>query len=349
MRSALGFAVSSLVITSFLTQCAAPLVTVPRLPESVHFGTWVVYWDSNNSLEAARSHVSQLKEISVFAASFDESSRLVSPPWADHALRELRGATTSGHGPRLLITAVNDVISQKGNRLKDPDIIHEILSSPEKRGIHVQQLLKLSEGADGIEIDYEALKLKDRDAFTKFIAELADRLHQSSKTLTVVVEPKTKDVLKDKEGAIDWKAVAEHADGVKVMAYLYHYPSGEPGPVAPADWVVEVAQFALTQVPAEKLWIALTMNGCDWPSNGRGKTIVYKNALFAEQSSRARRRYDSSSDSPYLRYKDKGIAREAWFEDKRSLREKTARLASIGILNIALWHIGSGDPDYWIN
>src|SRR5207302_386263 len=105
---------------------------------------------------------------------------------------------------------------------KSPECVHAVLAFAEKRDAHIAQLLKLAEGSAGLEIDYESLHLADREAFTGFIQRLAEQLHRRGQWLSVAVEPKTSDALKDKAGAIDWQAIGRYADEVKVMAYLYH-------------------------------------------------------------------------------------------------------------------------------
>jgi len=306
---------------------------------------WVVYWDKVNSLQAARDHGDKLEEISIFAADFDESYQLTVHPEAAEALQELKG-TSLIHRPRLLMSVVNDVKAPAGSFLKNPDCIHTILSSREKRSAHIEQLLQLSADTDGIEIDYESLYLKDRDAFSFFIRDLADKLHQRGQWLSVDVEPKTADVLKDREGAMDWKALGQYADNVKVMAYLYHYPSGDPGPLAPPDWVVEIARFAVSQIPAEKLSIALTMEGCDWGKQEHGKSLNYLKIMDLAEKYNAVSKRDKDSATPYFHYTENGIDHQVWFEDKESLTEKVRRLQETGILHIALWYLGSGDPAF---
>jgi spore germination protein YaaH len=313
-------------------------------PKALSISGWVVYWDMGNSLNAAREHSVKMEEISVFAADFDESGELTVYPEAADAIRELKAAAPPH--PRILVSIVNDVRTRKNALLKNPDIIHDILSSADKTAAHIEQLLQISADADGIEIDYESLYLKDRDAFTAFIRDLAQALHERGKWLSVDVEPKMADVLKDREGAMDWKALGQHADNVKVMAYLYHYPSGDPGPLAPPDWVAAIAQFALSQIPAEKLSMALTMNGCDWGNPGQGKPLNHGRIIELAIKNRADIRRDPESASPYFDYAAGRVDHQVWFEDAESLKEKVKRLTEAGVLHVALWYLGSGDPAF---
>lgn len=308
--------------------------------------SWVVYWDQDKSQSSVARYGRFLDEISVFAADFDESYQLTLSPWAKKTIEQLKKSASGGR-PRVLLTAVNDVRSSAGPILKDPSCIHEIVSSPERRAAHIEQLMELSRDADGVEIDYESLWLTSRDSFSAFIKELAERLHSENKWLAVAVEPKTKDVLKDKAGAIDWSAIGQYADRVKVMAYFYTSPKGPAGPIAPAHWVVDIAKFGLTQVPPEKLAIVLTVKGYDWPENSRGKAIDHNEALALASLVQSEVRFDRASSSPMFRYKKGDVQHHVWFEDKASLREKVRRLHEVGIQHVGIWRLGSGDSEFW--
>jgi spore germination protein YaaH len=130
------------------------------------------------------------------------------------------------------------------------------------------------------------------------------------------------------------------------MAYLYHYPSGDPGPLAPPEWVSEVARFAASQIPPEKLSIALTMNGCDWGVPGQGKSMNYDKVMNLLAKYHAVVERDRDTATPFFRYTAKGVEHEVWFEDAVSLKEKARTLQGIGIHHVALWYLGSGDPAF---
>lgn len=308
---------------------------------------WTVSWDGEKSLAAALRHAGRMDEVSVFAADFDHAYRLQRPAWAAGAARALKRADPKSP-PRVLLTVVNDVRRRDGTSiLKDHKCVAHWISTPGRMRDHIEDLVRLSDGFDGIEIDYESMRLENRTDFSAFISLLAGALHARGKTLSVVVEPKTSDVLKHKAGAIDWKAVGAAADGVKVMAYLFHAPSGKAGPIAPKEWVAAVARFALTQIPRDKLSIALTLNGCDWAGPGKGKSIDHEAAMALAAARRADLRWDAVSSSPHFRYTgDDGLEHEVWFEDVLSLREKVRRLQEEGIQRIALWRLGVGDPAF---
>ena len=189
---------------------------------------------------------------------------------------------------KILLTVVNDVLGHGNRKLKDPAIVHELLSDSVKTSTLVKRLISMAQPFDGLEIDFESLSTGDRDSFSRFIALLAGQLSQQGKSLSVVVEPKNKNVNRNGAGAMDWPALSKSADLIKVMAYYQHYPSGTPGPVATTQWVEEIVQFALTQIPKEKLIPVLVLNGTDWTNQAKGKPIDYQSAMMVAGKMKAK-------------------------------------------------------------
>ncbi|MBI2093863.1 MAG: hypothetical protein HYT88_03990 [Candidatus Omnitrophica bacterium] len=305
--------------------------------------SWIVYWKPKESSKNLEARLRFLQEIAVFACHFDEQNRIIAAnPWVPEALQVVK-ARFQKPRPRVLVTFVNDVVSPSGNkRLKDPQCIHTILENQETRAAHIRELLENAAEVDGIELDYENLWAKDRQNFSRLIQELAEELHREGKWLSVVVQAKTDDRIRDGAGAMDWNAIAEFADQVKVMAYHYHYSSGNPGPVAPPSWLGQVTQFALTQIPQSKLCIVLTLHGFDWPEADPGQSIDYPAAMQLAQTHGASLQRDRASGVPYFHYETQGVRHEVWIDDPQSLSQKIKLLRRAGIQAIGLWHFATG-------
>ena len=73
-------------------------------------------------------------------------------------------------------------------------------------------------------------------------SELAERLHADGRTLTVSIPPVYDAGQTDDSGywVYDYAAITPLVDSIRVMAYDYSVPSGEPGPIAPLPWVDRV-------------------------------------------------------------------------------------------------------------
>lgn len=306
---------------------------------------WVVYWKPEESLRAAQRHAALLDEIAVFAYHFDGAGRIVpASAWVTETARVLTAAPT-GERPRVVISIVNDVVLPDGaKRLKDAAVVHDAVRSPQARAAHLAQLLPIAHTADGLELDYENLRSEDREGFAALVRELAQALHAQGRWLSVVVQAKLYDLpFRDGANAMDWPALAQSADRIKVMAYHFHHAGGRPGPIAPPDWVEQLTRFALRHIPREKLCVVLTLHGFDWPHGTRGQGVNERMAMALAGAHQTQPRRDAASGSPWFPYDERGVRHEVWFEDAESLRLKIARLRRAGVGAIGLWHLGAGD------
>ena len=251
---------------------------------------------------------------------------------------------------KIIPTIVNDRISADGKakRLKDADIIHNILITGAKRKKHIKNILSLIEsyGYDGIDIDYENLYFKDRELFTDFIQELSAALHLKGKILTVTVGQKREESAKDGPSAIDWAAIAQFADSIKIMCYNFSSPLSGPGPIAPPAWVEDIVVFSKKYIPAQKLTIAIALHGFDW-SEQKSRSISFDTAKETALIYKSDIAWDEASSTPHFAYFENGKRHEVWFEDKRSVSDKLNILKKHGIRNLAFWRLGGEDKDIY--
>src|SRR5690625_7625896 len=64
--------------------------------------------------------------------------------------------------------------------------------------------------------------------------------------------------------AHDYAAHGEIADFVVLMTYEWGYSGGPPMPVSPINEVRKVVQYALTEIPADKILLGQNLYGYDW-------------------------------------------------------------------------------------
>ncbi len=314
----------------------------PAMPtKAPKFSSWAAYWDGARARQAMFTSASQLEEVEIFAYHFGQEDALVP---AQSSVKELEEAFSQlpDHKPRLAITLVNDVESDGGVRLKDPGCVHRVVFTAAAREAHIQQILVIAQQAESIDVDYERIAPEDGQAFTAFIQALATALHQNGKRLSVVVEPRISD-----GGPLAWKDIAQSADQLTVMAYLYHYGTSGPGSIAPIDWVHQIAAYGLRDVPAEKLSIALHLGGYDWPKTGPGKSLEYDKAEALASAYGTSIQLDSKTQSGHFSYTDASGPHEVWIETAAGLKKKIESLRAAGIFHIALWRLGAGDPAFW--
>ncbi|MCM1045657.1 MAG: glycosyl hydrolase family 18 protein [Candidatus Gastranaerophilales bacterium] len=116
--------------------------------------------------------------------------------------------------------------------------------------------------------------------------------------------------------------------------------------VAPINQVRRVVEYALTEIPAEKINLGIPNYGYDWPlpyERGltRATTIGNVQAVRIAVEQGAAIGFDELSMSPFFTYADResGVLHEVWFEDVRSLQAKFDLIREYGLRGCGYWQI----------
>lgn len=231
----------------------------------------------------------------------------------------------------------------------DGDLVGEIVQNPTRRHAHVRALTELvqAHGWAGIDLDYEELNPRDRDAYARFIDELADSLHSQGKLLTVDVAAKTSESGdSEASAATDYEALGQAADEVRIMAYDHSWNTSDPGPVAPIWWVDEVLEYATSHVDPGKLMLGVPAYGYDWSQSG-GSSVSTADARALARKHGAVIQWDEDSKSSWFHYAVDGEDHVVWFDDARSLRFKVELAREYGVRGLSIWQLGGEDPAIW--
>jgi spore germination protein YaaH len=233
-------------------------------------------------------------------------------------------------------------------------VLHRILTEPGLRARWIDQLVGTvqANGYDGMNLDFEAGAATDRSAFTSFFTELAARLHQNGKLLSVAVSGKWADLPNHPRSTFyDYQALALQADWVFVMAWGIHWRTSEPGPTEDIAWVRAVMDYTATMPNKGRFVIGTPMYGFDWP-NGGGNANPGTPLEHAEIQALIRRtgatpRRDAASDSMTFSYQDgSGVPHEVWYTDAGTTHTRIQMARDRGF-GIGFWRLGSEDQRLW--
>jgi spore germination protein YaaH len=307
-------------------------------PLTASLNAWVANFHPWAATSALKKYSGQVGEISLFGVGGkflgDKGQTAKLAVEVDFINAAIKTIKRQKQRPRILLTVAN--ISK--NKLGDRRLLRAWIGTAEARKRHINELLKLTEKADGLDIDYENLHPKDGPRYTLFVTQLAQALHAKGKYLSVTVEPNT--LL---YGSIDWKDLGSRVDRVRIMAYPFHYHRTSPGSLAPPDTVARLARRGLANIPAEKLEIALAIYGFDWgpPKAKLVATMKQYNQLLKKSGARAFR--DPVTGSARINYVVNNQLHQVWFEDPTAVAFKVQMLQQMGITHIGIWQLGVGD------
>ncbi len=333
---------------SLHAQAAAAPRPAPAFPQVI---AWMPSdWDAANAAASLAAHQEQINTISPFWYSMNANGLLTA---------------RSGARDRDLVQAAHDaglLVMPTISNSFDPQRVHQVLNDDSLRALHVQIIVYevLTLQYDGIDIDYEAMLAADRDLFTQFIGELAAALHRYDRLLSVAVQAKTRDLASwDGVGALDYAALGEQADEIRVMTYGWCWRNGctggqPPGPIAPMHWVSDVMAYAGSQIPSSRLVMGIPLYGYDWgpQSNGQGLQGTALNWHDVQQL--------IAEHQPTVQWwqaDERGAVQEHWFTygdghtvvyaDYDSVGVRWALAQQMGLRGVALWYLGSDDPRIW--
>jgi len=233
---------------------------------------------------------------------------------------------------------------------RNPDIAHSALVT--NRATTLQNLVALAKAQNlaGINLDFEGLYTSDRDAYTSFVAELATQLHANGARLMVSVPPKSSDSMASAwTWPYDYAALGQSADFIQVMTYGQHTPSGAPGSVAGSGWMLKALQYAVSQMPANKILLGLPAFGYNWNlTAGTGQRVAYKDTPQLLASTGATPQWNASTQSAYFHYTDAGgSAHEVWYETPQGLQAKAAFANTLNLAGVSIWILGDEDASFW--
>lgn len=280
-----------------------------------------------------------MSELAVFSYGFTREGEVIYPPLDDTFMIE--AAYAFGALPILTLTPF-DESGQFSNEL-----ISAVINNAEAVETLINNLIQvmIEKQFRGIDIDFEYIKAEDRETFVQFVARVTERMHEQGFTVSVDLAPKTS---ADQPGLLyegkDYRAIGEIADSVLVMTYEWGYTYSMPMAVAPINKVRQVLDYAVTEIPPERINMGIPNYGYDWPlpyERGvtRATTIGNIEAIQIAIENDSQIFFDELAQSPYFRYTKDGIEHEVWFEDPRSIRAKIELVYEYGLRGISYWQI----------
>lgn len=233
-------------------------------------------------------------------------------------------------------------------------VLNRILNEPALREQWISRIVELVEthGYSGANIDFEIGLAADRNAYTAFIAELAGRLHDRGRVLSMAVSAKHADVPNHPRSTFfDYIGLAQHADRIFVMAWGIHWTTSKPGSPDDMPWLRKVVEYVKTMPNRSRFVLGSPLYGMDWPGDGGAdepaESHEYDDVLELANRVGATPVLDPVSGSKHFSYVDnQGKTHQVYFADAETIRMRMelARDAGIGI---GFWRLGNEDQRVW--
>ena len=200
-------------------------------------------------------------------------------------------------------------------------------------------------GYGGLDIDFEYIQAEDRGAFAGFVEFATQVMNLFDYPVSVALAPKTS---RNQPGllyeGVDYRLLGAVANRVMLMTYEWGYTYGPPMAVAPLNMVRRVVEYAISEIPKEKISLGIPNYGYDWPlpyvrGTTKATTIGTLEAIQLAIDHGVEIRFDEIAQSPYFRYWQYGIQHEVWFEDVRSLQAKFELVKEYDLSGVGYWQL----------
>jgi spore germination protein YaaH len=237
-----------------------------------------------------------------------------------------------------------------------------------------------SQNYDGIDLDFEGFAFIDPNTTWKttapnwvlFVKELSAALHAQNKILSITT-PYLFNPAEAQKGyfVYAWAEIAPHIDRLRIMTY--DYSTSRPGPIGPIAWTEKTVKYAVSIMPASKVYLGLPGYGKDWvtkvegvcPSNlakvitpsAKAGTFLMRDAAsiaatygavptynetFAEVTFSYKREYTGTTSSGLSTTCT--ASRTAWHQNAQSFSVRAQLVAKYQLGGAAQWVIGQEEP-----
>jgi spore germination protein YaaH/5-hydroxyisourate hydrolase-like protein (transthyretin family) len=350
-----------------------------NVPRKILTG-WIPYYSMKTALPDVLNNADLIKEVMPFWYTLKYNGKTKAPEILDlyapanpsvpisEPLTALRNANLQ------IIPTITDGTSM--------GVLAGLLKNPTSRTQVVNVIMNLvrTNNYDGIDIDFEGFAFVDKNTtwtataplWTAFIKELSVALRAEDKLLSVSTPYVLNPADKQKGYYVyAWAAIASSIDKLRIMTY--DYSPARVGPQGPITWAERTVQYAISIMPASKVFVGVPGYGRDWvtavagvcPANvansvktgAKAATFVMRNALSLASTYGATPVYNEQFGEVTFSYQKVyngttagGLAtsctasRTAWYQDNRSWALRAALVNKYRIGGITAWTFGMGEP-----
>lgn len=282
--------------------------------------------------------------LSPFSYKLTPTAELVSPDDSDLIFRAQRSAVM----PIMVVTNIFD----KGF---STEVLSVILASEELQERLIGNILSELTGKNyyGVNMDIEYIAPDDRDRYNAFLERLAERLHNEGFIVMSALAPK---ISADQPGVLyeahDYAEQGRIADYIIIMTYEWGYTYGPPLAVSPINEVRRVLDYAVTEIPPEKILMGMPNYGYDWTlpfmRGTPAQSVSLTQAVDLALRYGVEIQFDEQAQTPYFYYTDNGTQHVVWFDDPRSIDAKLQLIDDYRLAGASWWTVNRCYVPNWL-
>jgi hypothetical protein len=292
---------------------------------------WVAWWKEAEAYELVASNSAKIRTISPVWWQVSSDMLLEKIGKSDRAAvtAEMRAV-----GVKIYPTLGSELTGKKLSPLFDPgDRADQIIAAVTAEAAELK--------VDGLDVDLEGIEAEDRERFTDFLIRLKSVMQAAGLKLSVTIQAQDGKNFWFGAAGQDIAKIAEIADEVRIMAYDRHSKSSGPGPVAPADWIADVAEYNLKLIPREKIVMGIPSYGYIWPKTGTAEGLQWDEFWKRIEGKNYSSQRDTQSGELYFSGEDFS----GWLCDAAAMKTKIDLYRKKGLNRFVIWHLGGLDAE----
>ncbi len=230
---------------------------------------------------------------------------------------------------------------------------YELLSNSKNRETLVNGIIEAVQqyDLDGVNIDFELIKLDEGPHFIQFLRELSVQCRLKNIILSV-----DNYVPASYNAYYNLTEQGKLVDYVIIMGYDEHYDgSSEAGSVSSIGFVTKATEDTLKMVPSEQIIMAIPFYTRLWKeiTMADGSIALSSEALGMEAVNRLLREnevvtaWQSEAGQFYGEYHQGDVRCRIWVEDAMSIEEKMKVISNNNLAGVAEWRLGFEQSSIW--
>lgn len=243
------------------------------------------------------------------------------------------------------------MVSNSGDGMLE--VTSKVMNSYENRQELIESIVDVcvKNKLDGVNIDFENMKVEDIDLYSRFIIELTPRLKEIGLVTSVdVTAPDGGDTW---SMCFDRNVIGDVADYIVFMAYdEYGSGSDKAGTTAGYDWVkLSLNKFLQTEeIESTKIILGVPFYTRMWTTSSSGKvtsnTVDMKNIDKAIPAG-VDKTWDEDLKQNYIEFTEGSNKKQMWIEDIESLKNKVSLINENNLAGVACWQKGMETDEVW--
>ncbi|PYS82153.1 MAG: polysaccharide deacetylase [Acidobacteria bacterium] len=229
------------------------------------------------------------------------------------------------------------------NEQWNPQLLARTVATEESRQRLIGALLKTVDENKfrGVTIDLEEVPASSQSNLYKFMQELHAAFQPRGLLVAQAVPFDNPDW--------NYRAYADTADYLMLMAYDQHWASSAPGSVAAENWFDQLLARRMRELDPSKTIVCVGNYGYDWSNAGEeAPEVTFQEAVLAARDSGVEIKFDPATRNPHFSYEEEdGTHHSVWFLDAVTIYNEMRASQQFHPAGFALWRLGSEDPSLW--